>query len=249
MALRTRGAAERRGRGEGIADVDQEIGSIARPKHMWIVRDMPKTRSGRIMRRVIAAVSNFADISDITTLAKPQIVDAIRHRVRSEKRAPAKSHASSRERREEIAASATPSRRRTQAGKTAHCQARTERRRRRAGAGRPRAHRLRAHHAQRCCLLGQQAGGVAEVAQRDERPSHSGRSRPRLRAQARSSRSRRSAHRLPGRLWEHFQRRAFSLPPQVVDSLGQTITRGKAAAPEQRQTWRRGTAGSPELPR
>jgi acetyl-CoA synthetase len=49
--------------------IETEIGKIARPKNVWIVPDMPKTRSGKIMRRVIVAVSNFADIGDVTTLA------------------------------------------------------------------------------------------------------------------------------------------------------------------------------------
>jgi acetyl-CoA synthetase len=62
-----------------------DIGAIARPKNVWIVPDMPKTRSGKIMRRVIAAVSNFADVGDVTTLANPEIVDEIRQRVQSEK--------------------------------------------------------------------------------------------------------------------------------------------------------------------
>ena len=46
---------------------------------------MPKTRSGKITRRGIAAVSNFADIGDVTTLANPEIVEEIRHHVQSEK--------------------------------------------------------------------------------------------------------------------------------------------------------------------
>ena len=65
--------------------VETEIGKIARPKHVWIVSDMPKTRSGKIMRRVIAAVSNFADTGDVTTLANPEIVDSIREQVQSAK--------------------------------------------------------------------------------------------------------------------------------------------------------------------
>jgi acetyl-CoA synthetase len=65
--------------------IETEIGPIARPKSVWIVGDMPKTRSGKIMRRVIASVSNFADVGDITTLANPEIVDDIRHHVQSEK--------------------------------------------------------------------------------------------------------------------------------------------------------------------
>jgi acetyl-CoA synthetase len=65
----------------------KEIGSIARPKNVWVVADMPKTRSGKIMRRVIAGISNFADVGDISTLANPEIVDSIREQVQTEKRA------------------------------------------------------------------------------------------------------------------------------------------------------------------
>jgi acetyl-CoA synthetase len=62
-----------------------DIGKIARPKNIWIVPDMPKTRSGKIMRRVIAAASNFTDTGDITTLANPEVVEKIRQQVQSTK--------------------------------------------------------------------------------------------------------------------------------------------------------------------
>jgi acetyl-CoA synthetase len=65
--------------------VEREIGKIARPKNVWIVADMPKTRSGKIMRRVIASISNFTDVGDITTLANPDVVTDIKHFVESEK--------------------------------------------------------------------------------------------------------------------------------------------------------------------
>jgi len=68
-----------------IKAIETEIGKIARPKNVWIVTDMPKTRSGKIMRRVIASISNFADVGDVTTLANPEIVDDIQHHVQSEK--------------------------------------------------------------------------------------------------------------------------------------------------------------------
>ncbi|MFQ6022126.1 MAG: acetate--CoA ligase [Acidiferrobacterales bacterium] len=58
--------------------VVKEIGPIARPKNVWIVPDMPKTRSGKIMRRVLAAISNEKDVGDITTLANPEVVEQIR---------------------------------------------------------------------------------------------------------------------------------------------------------------------------
>src|ERR1700722_883819 len=65
--------------------IETDIGKIARPKNIWIVPDMPKTRSGKIMRRVIASVSNFTDVGDITTLANPEVVDTIRRHVQSAK--------------------------------------------------------------------------------------------------------------------------------------------------------------------
>jgi acetyl-CoA synthetase len=65
--------------------VETEIGKIARPKNVWIVPDMPKTRSGKIMRRVIAAVSNFTEVGDVTTLANAEVVDGIRHQVQAAK--------------------------------------------------------------------------------------------------------------------------------------------------------------------
>ncbi len=68
-----------------VAAIERDIGKIARPKSVWIVSDMPKTRSGKIMRRVIASVSNFADVGDVTTLANPEVVDGIRQQVQSEK--------------------------------------------------------------------------------------------------------------------------------------------------------------------
>jgi acetyl-CoA synthetase len=46
---------------------------------------MPKTRSGKIMRRVIAGISNFTGTGDITTLANPEVVDVIQHHVQAEK--------------------------------------------------------------------------------------------------------------------------------------------------------------------
>jgi acetyl-CoA synthetase len=67
--------------------IDTEIGKIARPKNVWIVPDLPKTRSGKIMRRVIAGISNFTDVGDTSTLANPEIVDVIRHHVQGEKAA------------------------------------------------------------------------------------------------------------------------------------------------------------------
>jgi acetyl-CoA synthetase len=65
--------------------IEREIGKIAKPKNIWIVADMPKTRSGKIMRRVLASITNFAPVGDVTTLANPEIVDSTRRYVQSEK--------------------------------------------------------------------------------------------------------------------------------------------------------------------
>jgi acetyl-CoA synthetase len=58
-----------------------EIGAIARPRNVWIVTDMPKTRSGKIMRRVLSAISNETEVGDVTTLANPEIVVEITNMV------------------------------------------------------------------------------------------------------------------------------------------------------------------------
>nr|HDN00041.1 acetate--CoA ligase [Deltaproteobacteria bacterium] len=66
---------------ELVAKISQSIcdsiGKIARPRKVWIVPDMPKTRSGKIMRRILSAISNDRDVGDTTTLANPDIVTEI----------------------------------------------------------------------------------------------------------------------------------------------------------------------------
>ncbi|MBX6350661.1 MAG: acetate--CoA ligase [Clostridia bacterium] len=64
--------------------VAQEISPIAKPRRVVVVPDMPKTRSGKIMRRILAAISNgFEDVGDVTTLSNPEVVDEIRRLVGS----------------------------------------------------------------------------------------------------------------------------------------------------------------------
>ena len=65
--------------------IEQIIGPIARPANVWVTNDLPKTRSGKIMRRVIAAISNFMDVGDTTTLSNPEVVDEIRKAVQGAK--------------------------------------------------------------------------------------------------------------------------------------------------------------------
>ncbi len=70
--------------GEIITTLETMIGKIARPKAVYIVPDLPKTRSGKIMRRVLAALSNSMDTGDVTTLANPDVVELIRREVQGE---------------------------------------------------------------------------------------------------------------------------------------------------------------------
>ncbi|MBI2776562.1 MAG: acetate--CoA ligase [Chloroflexi bacterium] len=54
------------------------IGPIARPKHLMFVPDLPKTRSGKIMRRLLRDIAEGRSLGDTTTLADATVVDTIR---------------------------------------------------------------------------------------------------------------------------------------------------------------------------
>jgi acetyl-CoA synthetase len=58
-----------------------QIGKIAKCRKVWIVPDMPKTRSGKIMRRVLGAISNHGDVGNVMTLANPEVVEEIKKMV------------------------------------------------------------------------------------------------------------------------------------------------------------------------
>ncbi len=58
--------------------VGKKLGPTTRPKAVFIVPDLPKTRSGKIMRRLLRDVAEGRDLGDTTTLADPDVVAAIR---------------------------------------------------------------------------------------------------------------------------------------------------------------------------
>ncbi len=60
--------------------VATHIGAIARPKAIIFTPDLPKTRSGKIMRRLLRDVAEGRDLGDTTTLADASVVDEIRTR-------------------------------------------------------------------------------------------------------------------------------------------------------------------------
>jgi acetyl-CoA synthetase len=57
--------------------VAREIGKIARPRQILLTPDLPKTRSGKIMRRLLRDVAENRDLGDVTTLADPTVVNMI----------------------------------------------------------------------------------------------------------------------------------------------------------------------------
>ena len=57
--------------------VAQRIGAIAKPKSIVLTPDLPKTRSGKIMRRLLRDVSEHRNLGDVTTLANEEVVGAI----------------------------------------------------------------------------------------------------------------------------------------------------------------------------
>ena len=54
------------------------IGKIARPKLLLFTDDLPKTRSGKIMRRLLKDIAEGREIGDTTTLRDPEIVQSIK---------------------------------------------------------------------------------------------------------------------------------------------------------------------------
>src|SRR5256885_5272410 len=65
--------------------VATKIGSIAKPANIVFTPELPKTRSGKIMRRLLRDVANDRQLGDTTTLADPTVVDEIAKRASEEK--------------------------------------------------------------------------------------------------------------------------------------------------------------------
>ena len=68
--------------GEDIVDelrkwVRKAIGPIATPRQIMIVAELPKTRSGKIMRRLLRDVADHKELGDVTTLTDSSVMDLI----------------------------------------------------------------------------------------------------------------------------------------------------------------------------
>ena len=64
--------------------VAKKIGAIAKPANIVFTPELPKTRSGKIMRRLLRDVANHRGLGDTTTLADPTVVEEIKHRADAE---------------------------------------------------------------------------------------------------------------------------------------------------------------------
>jgi len=68
--------------GEVMKVVDEQLGAVARPARVRFVTVLPKTRSGKLLRRAIQAVCEGRDPGDLTTIEDPAALQQIRELVR-----------------------------------------------------------------------------------------------------------------------------------------------------------------------
>ena len=73
----------RKMRGEVMSTVDRRLGAIARPGAVHFVTLLPKTRSGKLLRRAIQALAEGRDPGDLTTIEDPMALEQIRGALRS----------------------------------------------------------------------------------------------------------------------------------------------------------------------
>lgn len=64
--------------GELMATVDRQLGAVARPSRVHFVMALPKTRSGKVLRRSIQAVCEARDPGDLTTIEDPSALEQLR---------------------------------------------------------------------------------------------------------------------------------------------------------------------------
>ncbi|HJY26217.1 MAG TPA: acetate--CoA ligase [Actinomycetes bacterium] len=65
------------------AHVAKEIGPIAKPRQILVVQELPKTRSGKIMRRLLRDVADHRELGDVTTLTDSSVMDLISEKLPS----------------------------------------------------------------------------------------------------------------------------------------------------------------------
>ncbi len=66
------------------AEVAERIGKFARPKRIIFADDLPKTRSGKIMRRLLRDIAEGRALGDVTTLRDPSVMATLEHKIQAE---------------------------------------------------------------------------------------------------------------------------------------------------------------------
>jgi acetyl-CoA synthetase len=61
--------------------VGEKIGKLARPKRFIWADDLPKTRSGKIMRRLLRNIAEGNELGDVTTLRDPAVMDQLKDKI------------------------------------------------------------------------------------------------------------------------------------------------------------------------
>ena len=82
---------DREGTDELVADIREHvakrIGKLARPKRIIWADDLPKTRSGKIMRRLLRDIAEGKELGDVTTLRDPDVMKQLEGKVQERQKA------------------------------------------------------------------------------------------------------------------------------------------------------------------
>jgi len=74
-------ASKLRFEGEIMKLVDAQLGAVARPSRIFVVSALPKTRSGKLLRRALQAVCEKRDPGDLTTMEDPSALEQVKQQV------------------------------------------------------------------------------------------------------------------------------------------------------------------------
>jgi acetyl-CoA synthetase len=61
--------------------VGKDIGPIAKPRQIMVVQELPKTRSGKIMRRLLRDIAENRELGDVTTLTDSSVMNLIKEKL------------------------------------------------------------------------------------------------------------------------------------------------------------------------
>jgi len=71
-------------RAELIKKIRKEISPVSQPQEVYVVDDLPKTRSGKIMRRILRRLFTGENLGDLSTLSNPESVKKVKEKIQNE---------------------------------------------------------------------------------------------------------------------------------------------------------------------